>query len=336
MVGLRTKRLSWDQILRGRYSIIVGRAHFGKTTELRAKSHALREQGRTSIFFALRNVLGEINFEDALEPTELEVFQAWKQKGGKLIVFADSLDEVALLSNDGIAKSLRKACNAIGTSPEVTWVLSTRPAILMDNVLNVVLQELRTTLYKQDEWTKEDFSNFELDDDLDEEQTDADTDSTYVEDGVAKTSISNRKIEQQLKIYALQPLDRFAVRLYLREKVKILNPDETIVAARKYGLARMIDSPGGLDILGYIKTLQNPPRSLTEVYERISDAIWERHREDPREESIDASPQELALELQRLAAASFLCGLPNIEISEMSLQYRYGVLSSRLITVLSH
>lgn len=332
-LGLRTKRLSWEQVLKGRYSVIVGRANFGKTSEFRAKSQAIRSKGAASIFVALHRVFGEDVFVDALEVEEQEAFETWKQSGGEVVVFVDSLDEVALVSKDGISKALRKVCNAVGRdNPDVRWVLSTRPAVLTDSVLTLLQQELRTTLFKKGEQTIEDAFNDGYAEDAREPQVDDVDGESGVGETDSKGAVENKVRERdQLKIFALQPLDRAAANLYLREHVGILHPRETLLAARRYGLDRMTDSPGGLDILGHINPLQTPPQSLTQVYERISDAIQEQQSADPRDELLEEDPAAFEEAMQCLAAASLVCGLPNIELSEVALQWQPGVLSARPI-----
>jgi hypothetical protein len=335
-LGLRAKRISWDQILKGRYSVIVGRANFGKTSEFRAKNEALRQKGKASVFVALHRVFGEDDFVDALEVAEQDAFNAWKQKGGELIVFVDSLDEVALASKDGIAKALRKVGNAIGQQSDVRWVLSTRPAVLTNSVLTLLQQELRTTLFQKGEQAVE--TAF----DADESDADADSiegkssDAGGVGEAGANGMLKNKTVKQgQLKIYALNPLDRRAAGLYLREHVGIAKASETLQAARRYGLERLTDSPGGLDILGHINPVQSPPQHLTEVFERISDAMQEQQRTDPREQLLEsAQPEAFGEAIQCLAAASMVCGLPNIELSEVAFQFQPGVLSAR--PVLAH
>jgi len=330
-LGLRTKQLSWDQVLKGRYSVIVGRANFGKTSEFRAKNQAIRSKGGASIFVALHRVLSEDIFVDALDLAEQEAFEAWKQNGGELIVFVDSLDEVALASRDGISKALRKVCNAVGRdNPDIRWVLSTRPAVLTDSVLTLLQQEMRTTLFKRGDETIEEAFN----EGYAEVTMELAAGNVAGDGGVGETDpkgkVENKVREpDHLKIFALKPLDRKAANLYLREHVGVLQPKETLQAARRYGLDRMTDSPGGLDILGYINPVQTPPTSLTQVYERLTDALREQQNADPRDEFLEEEPTAFEDAMQCLAAASLVCGLPNIELSEEALQWQPGVLSAR-------
>ncbi|SDX02702.1 hypothetical protein [Thiocapsa roseopersicina] len=130
------KRLTWDKVLEGRFSVIVGRANFGKTMELKAKSKALRAQGQLVVYVALHKVLGEDGFEDALDAEDRSALYAWRHSGGELTALVDSLDEASLGTVDGIRKALRRLSNAFDwPNSDVRWVLSSRPAVLTEEVL---------------------------------------------------------------------------------------------------------------------------------------------------------------------------------------------------------
>lgn len=332
-LSVRGRRLTWDQILKSRFSVIVGRANFGKSVEFKAQSKALRRLGRISIYVALHRVLGEEALEDALEVEDWDAYRHWQETGGEITVFVDSLDEVSLASESGVRKALRSVCKALHwPNSDVKWVLSSRPAVLTDDVLGVLQAELRTTLYAPDK------DREELIFDEDEAQEDAsiidDADSgDDIESSDATSKLGNKVVEhEQLKIYALLPLDHAAAVLYLTEHVGINQPNDTLLAASQYGLARLADSPGGLDVLGHIDPIQNPPQSLTQVFNRITDAMQEQQRKDPREKRLSTgSPMDFEHAIQTLASASVVCGLPNIELSPAALKYREGVLSAQPI-----
>ena len=119
------KRLNWHKVLEGRFSVIVGRANFGKTMELKAKSKAMRAQGQPAVYVALHKVLGEDALEDALDAEDYEALSAWNDSGGQLTAFVDSLDEASLGTEDGIRKALRRLGKALDwPNSDVRWVLS--------------------------------------------------------------------------------------------------------------------------------------------------------------------------------------------------------------------
>lgn len=325
-------QMSWSQLLEGRYSIVIGSANFGKTFEFKAQSGVLRAAGRSSLYVALHRVLGEDEIEDALEVADREALEAWRKTGGEIVAFVDSLDEVSLTGENGIRKALRGVAKALNwPNSDVKWVLSSRPAVLTDEVLGQLLAELRTTLFtpKQDEFEAG------LDDETPEQPTAGDDapSTGNIEPSDAKSKLTNKVVKQEkLKVYALLPLDKAAAALYLSERVGVSNAKETLHAARQYGLARLADSPGGLDILGYVDPVQNPPKSLTQVFEKMAGAMQQQQRVDPRERRLpDSAPADFEDAIQRLASASMVCGLPNIELSQSALRHREGVLSARPI-----
>ena len=75
------KRLTWDQILDGRLSLITARANFGKTFELAACAERLREQGKRAVFVPLHRLLGQVDFSDVLEKEDDASYLAWKAVG---------------------------------------------------------------------------------------------------------------------------------------------------------------------------------------------------------------------------------------------------------------
>jgi hypothetical protein len=337
------KGLHWDEVLKGRFSVIVGRANFGKTMESGAKSKALRAQGKLAIYIALQKVLGEESLKEALETEDLEAFSAWKQSGGELTVFVDSLDEASLGTDDGIRKSLRRVNRALGwPGSDVRWVLSSRPAVLTEDLLALLQAELRTTMYtgtsenssKEDELAAGFGEAADASEDAsegDQGKADAAIGDIASADAASKIQTLARKHEH-LKVYRLLPLERAGAALYLRSHLGISQPEQTLSAAWQYGLGRLAEGPGGLDILAHIDLVQNPHRHLTEAFDRMVDAVQQQQRTDPRERRVgNPPPESLGEAIERLAGASAVCQLPNIEISPKALRYRDGVLSARPI-----
>ncbi|MFC1750165.1 hypothetical protein ACFL2V_15300, partial [Pseudomonadota bacterium] len=337
------KHLTWDEVLNERFSIIVGRANFGKTTELKAKSKALRVQGKSAIYIALHKALGEDNVEDALETEERDALSAWKLSGGKLTVFIDSLDEASLGTEDGIRKAMRRLSKALDwPNSDVGWVLSSRPAVLTEDVLELLQSELRTTLYKGDDKNSFDDEEFEAtfteadaaykDDIKNKQKTTATTIGNIASTDAASKTKNMAPAHDRIKLYQLLPLDKTGAVLYLGCHLNIPHPMNTLNAARQYGLGRLTEGPGGLDILAYIDPFRNPPQSLTRVFEKMVNAVQQQQRTDPRERRVgNPPPENLEEAIERLACASVVCQLPNIELSIKALRYRDGVLSARPI-----
>lgn len=345
------KHLTWDQVLEGRFSVIVGRANFGKTMELKARSKAMRARGQPAIFVALHNILGEDEFEDALEIDDRDALSAWKQSGGALTIFVDSLDEASLGTENGIRKALRRLSKALDwPNTNVKWVLSSRPAVLTQDVLALLQAELHATLYTGASKGSSDEDEFSAAfaeaaaasaDGGESEQAspraeEVDTANPAIGDVTsshAASKTANKAPPQEyLKLYALKPLDKPAAKLYLGSHCSVHQPKETLHAAAKYGLGRLAEGPGSLDVLAYIDPVQNPPQCLTQVLEKMVNAVQEQQRTDPREHRLGSPhPERLGEAIERLACASIVCQLPNIEISSTALNYHDGVLSARPI-----
>ncbi|WP_426177395.1 H-NS family nucleoid-associated regulatory protein [Massilia sp. TWR1-2-2] len=343
------RRLTWTKVLEGRFTVIVGRANFGKTTELKAKSTALRAQQQSSFYVALHKILGEDNFEDSLEVDDRAALFAWRQSGGELTVFVDSLDEASLGTEDGIQRALRRLSRALcWPNANIKWVLSSRPAVLTEDVLALLQAEFQTTMYRgvrndsSDEGEidtafaegylsaqNEKDGDLDMADDLVQGDTDSSISDVESTDVAGKTENKVPELEQ-LKVYALLPLDKAAAALYLGEHLGMSQPKQTLSAAWKYGLGRLAEGPGGLDIMGYIDPVRKPPEYLTQVFEKMVEAVQQQQRADPRERRVGSPPPESLEEaIERLASASVICQLPNIEISGQTLRFREGVLSAR-------
>ncbi|WP_159099413.1 hypothetical protein [Parazoarcus communis] len=348
---MQGKYLSWDKVLEGRFSVIVGRANFGKTMELKAKSKSVRAHGQLAIYAALHNVLGEDDFEDALEIEDRDAFAAWTQSGGELTVFVDSLDEASLGTEDGIRKALRRLSKALDwPTTNVKWVLASRPAVLTQDVLALLQAELRTTLFtgaSEDSSDEDEFSAaFEevaaaSADGIEIERasstsTEADAGDPAIGDVASSDAASktaNKALAKEcLKVFALKPLDKAAATVYLENHCGMHQAKETLNAAEKYGLDRLAEGPGSLEVLAHIDPVRNQPQCLTQVFKKMVNAVQEQQRTDPRECRVGSPPPDsLEKAIERLASASAVCQLLNIEISSKALHYRDGVLSARPI-----
>lgn len=345
------KSLGWDEVLGGQFSIIVGRANFGKTMELKAKTKLLRSKGKCAVYIALHTILGENDFDDALGAEDREALVAWKRSAGELTIFVDSLDEASLGTEAGVRKSVRRLSKMVGwPDADIKWVFSSRPAVLTDAILEFLQLELSTTLFRgsrKAESSGEEFDSAfaelgeasQHDDEGDSEQSSGD-DSLAVEpsigdvgatDAMSKT-IHSAPAHEQLKVYALLPLDKLGAVLYLGSHLGVSEPKQTLSAASQYGLGKLAEGPGGLDILAYIDPVTNPPQCLTQVFEKMVEAVQQQQRSDPRERRLgNPPPGNLKEAIERLASASVICSLPNIELSPKALRYRDGVMSAQPI-----
>lgn len=322
----RRKRLGWEQVLSGRFSLITARANFGKTTELRACAQRLRDEGQHAVFVALHRLLEEPDFQIALEATEAEAFGAWEGTPiERLHLFVDSLDEAVLGRESGLQTALRRVSRAVERpGADVSWILSSRPATLTPFVLDVVQAELRATLYLGDAMgDSPDDSAEEID------ATIAPRAELSVFDA-GSTVKAKSAPKDHLKVFGLLPLSERAARLYLENHHRVADGQALLDAARRFGLNDLADGPGSLDVLAYVDPVANPPKDLTAVFERMVSAVQAQQRSDRRESVVGRpSPDSLDEAVTKLAAASAVCQLPNMELATDVLQVRDGVLSCR-------
>lgn len=320
------KRLGWKQLLAGRFSLITARANFGKTMELRACAQRLREEGQHAVFVALHRLLEEPDFRIALEATEAKAFGAWEaMPTERLHLFVDSLDEAVLGRESGLQSALRRVSQAVGRSgTDVAWILSSRPATLTPYVLDVVQAELCATLYVGD-------ADDESPDDTAAEADAAEAASAGLFTFDAGSTVNAKSIpKEHLKIFGLIPLSGRAARLYLENRHGVADGKALLDAARRFGLNDLADGPGSLDVLAYVDPVTNPPSDLTSVFERMVSAVQAQQRSDHREWLVgQPSPESLDEAVAKLAAASAVCQLPNMELAADVLKVRDGVLSCR-------
>jgi hypothetical protein len=320
------KRLSWEQVLNGRFSLITARANFGKTMELKACVQRLRDEKRHAVFVPLHRLLEEPTFEVALDAAEAEAFTAWQAAPDEpLYLFVDSLDETVLGREAGLQSALRRVVKAVrGPGADISWVLSSRPATLTPSVLGVVQSELSATLYVGE--TKDESA-----DDTAEEVESSDTAGSGLAVFDASTPVKSARVQREhLKVYGLLPLSTRAARLYLEKRHEFPDANAILDAAWNYGLAELAAGPGSLDVLAYVNPVSNPPRDLTDIFERMVAAVQVQQRSDHRERLVGRpSPESLEEAVAKLAAASAICQLPNMELSADALKLRDGVLSCR-------
>ena len=320
------ERLGWEQLLAGRFSLITARANFGKTMELRACAQRLRDGGQHAVFVALHRLLEEPDFHIALEATEAKAFVAWKAAPTEhLHLFVDSLDEAVLGRESGLQSALRRVSRAVGhPGADVSWILSSRPATLTPPVLGVVQAELCATLYVGD--VKD-----ESPDDTSEEVDAIDVPSVGLSEFDVGNTVKVKSVpKERLKVFGLLPLSGRAAGLYLEMRHGVADGKALLDAARRFGLNDLADGPGSLDVLAHVDPLTNPPSDLTSVFERMVAGVQAQQRSDYRESLVGRpSPESLDEAVAKLAAASAVCQLPNMELAADVLKVREGVLSCR-------
>ena len=330
--ALGRRRVPWNSVLKTRLSLIVARANFGKTTELRACAERLRQQDMFAVFLPLHRVLDATNLRHALDPADEASFVAWQQTPDKrLHLFVDSLDEAVLGRESGLRVALRTVMAAVGwPAADVRWVLSSRPATLTPAVLQTLQTELGVELHQGEKEDTEGEAEGEGEGEGAQVVAMQPELSSFGEAQPPAAASSTVIRRPKLKLFALLPLDGAAARYYLAEHHGVAAPKALLDAANQFGLSGLADGPGSLDVLAFIDLLTNPPRDLTDAFERMVEAVQAQQRSDSRENRVgNPPPENLTAAIERLAAASVLCQLPNIELSPDALGFREGVLSAR-------
>jgi hypothetical protein len=310
------KRLEWPKVLAARVAVIVAPANFGKTTEMQQRAKQMRDNSDAAVFIALRGMADRGSFEKALDTDELAAYQTWKAAPSTLTLFVDSLDEAAAGLRDGIEYLVGDIARELAWPNErVRWVISTRPAVLTSEVLEKLTKILMTPILAPSVVTSASPSAMRSD------HTDA----------VASRSSTSSESEP-LRLFSMMPLDSKQAEAYLTARYLGIAAGELLSVARERGLSGFTTSPGGLDILACIQLLDAPPESLTEVFTRAVDAVQVLRGADPRLEGVGTpDPTKLVLAVQKLASASQVCQLVNIEMPESMLSIPEKALSARRI-----
>lgn len=313
------KRLDWANIQANRFSVIVAPANYGKTIEMRQRAVQMRVGDETAFFVELRKVAERQSLEQALSTEEYNVFKAWKVLPiNPLTVFVDSLDEAFAGKPDDIEYLFRQVADALQwPNTHIRWVISTRPAMLSLDVMTKLNSVLVTPFQKLST------------------SVSIGSSTTIVGEAINQIIASGAPTESdKLRLYSMAPLDQKQAEFYLSSKYPdlALNVAMMLRIAHERGLTGFCTSPGGLGVIAHIDLISDPPESLTEVFQRVADAVQQLQNQDHRIEDAGSSPvAELKKAAQKIASASLVCQLPNIEIPEEKLGVTEGVLSARLI-----
>lgn len=119
---------SWQDILKMSPVVVLGEGRIGKTFEFVSKVADLRSHDQFAFFIPLERLHDE-DFEDALEPEDVDLFRVWKGSvNADGYFFLDALDELKLREGT-LRKALKKLRDAVEPHfGRVSVVLSCRPA----------------------------------------------------------------------------------------------------------------------------------------------------------------------------------------------------------------
>ena len=310
------QRLTWQQVLENRFSVVIAPANYGKTTEMVEQVRRMRQAGENAVFVALRKVADRESFVKALELTERVAFQEWRDAPtAPLTLFVDSLDEASATQRDGIADLIADVATEVGwPNGLIRWVISTRPAVLSTSVRESITSQLVVPYETTSRATTGKVASAAA--------------------GSCMTSVGGASAvePETLMLFSMAPLQNNQAKTYLEGLHPALDVPSVLRIAKERGLAGFTTSPGGLDILANIGLTTIPPDSLTEIFHRVVAAVQDRQRNDARIGAVGgAMPQVLTEVAQKLASASQVCVLPNIELTDEVLAVTDGVLSARKI-----
>ena len=312
---VRGRRLSWDEVVANTPCVVVAPANFGKTTEMRERAKYLRRQSEHTAFVVLHQIAARGSVEQALERDELAAYQAWQASpGSQLTLFVDSLDEAAASTRDGIEYLLtRLAEDADWPSPNVRWVLSTRPAVLNDSIYSKLKELLGASVVT----------------------TAASTSAPPADPAATSARASTHPTApapSALRLYSMAELDTRQATAYLNGRHPAMQANDVLRVSRERGLVGFTYSPGGLDILAHINLIGDPPSCLTEVFSRVTDAVALLRGGDTRLQATTQAAESVVHDAaSRLASASQVCQLMNVEMPSDTLDIPKTALSARLI-----
>jgi hypothetical protein len=297
MARVLKKLQTWSQLLQNKCSILVGSANSGKTSEFRLQVQGLREANAHACFIAVRELMDNGNVDDALEGPEAKALATWdKNPTEKLYVFVDSIDEGALGSTRDLKACLHKLVNRVrGSLDSVTWMLSTRPAVLNQEVVKVIEHALEVAIP------------------LTARTAAAPSSIAQAASASTVSQPATPLAEQVAKVYRLAPLSRTQARKLLEDAYGLQSVDALVQEAERLGFGHHLLTPGKCKLLTKLDLLSKPPLSLCEIYGRSVVA----HLDAPtsgRIRSTKTSREELEAEALRLACASTLCERLNIEL----------------------
>ena len=294
------KLLTWSDVLQYKCSVVFGGANSGKTSELRLQADALRRQGVKACFVAVRELLVPGQLEDSLEGPEAEALQTWlKTPNERLVLLVDSIDEASLAGPRDLRICLRRLVERVSKGAEnVTWILSTRPAVLNQLVIDAIDDALGVTISR---FVASATPPLRLSDAADARTETVPTPGTSEAAGTAA------------KTFRLSPLTHPQALLFLEKVVGLSNGKQVAAAAELHGLSNLLTTPGKLKLLARLDLIGRPPTSLQETY-RQTVALHLDAPSNGRSETAKVSRTVLEEEATRLACASTLCAKLNIEL----------------------
>jgi hypothetical protein len=310
---VRGRSLSWSQLLESPVSIIVAPANAGKSMELEHRAKQIRTKTQGAFFVPLRAVLDRGSLASALLGTEASAFEEWKTSGSaSLTLFIDSLDEASTGRRDSVIHLIQGIATELRPyAKELRWVISTRPAVLNARIL----AGLASALLGDSPAVIDLLRSPDIEDE---------------ESGTVRVDHSGEGAKGHIRLFSMVPLDWKQAEHYLRSKDKSIDASKLLQIAQTRGLGGFTKSPGGLDILRHTDILVRPPACLTDFFSSVVQSLSKIRQADVRMEDVGL-PDAQVLEdaICRLAAASVVCQVVNIEMPDGPLEKPKNAISAR-------
>lgn len=275
---------NWDELLTHRVCLLVGPAHSGKTSELKLLQRRLRAEARACFMLDL-GTLVRATFDESLGADRL-AFGDWTQGSAEGVFLLDALDEAELCDDKALLICIGKMASSLGLNGlrRSRFVVSSRPGSWSSiNVLDTIrdgLCEQVAVLGDQSETDTVNASLFEAPD--------------------------NSTPRGAMIFASLPPLTKAQASKLLRSVHGVENPAELQHKAWNLGLAFALRNPGSLGWLARALPLLQLGDGRLRAYEvAVSELV--RTGFERRSRATQFSEDDIALEIERLCAASFFC-----------------------------
>jgi hypothetical protein len=278
--------LDWSDLRNLRRVVLLAEASSGKSAEFRNQKDQLCAQGNAAFFVTLEE-LADHPFEAALDPADLQAFEAWIKGTADGWFFLDSLDE-ARLNRKSFEGALKRLARALGASLERARILvSCRVTDWRGAEDRAFIERLLPAweLPKK----AHDETNPLLDPIFKKKQS------------FTRPAVETKPNPRELVVVRLAPLSREQCRT-LGEHFGVINGEDFVDRIGKQGLEAFAERPGDVIDLASYWTKFGRFGAFAEMAEHgVGMKLAER---DPFRPDNDAlSPQEAREGVERLAAA---------------------------------
>ena len=275
---------TWDDLLKHRVCLLVGPAHCGKTSELKLLQRRLLDKDRACFMLDL-GTLVRSTVDEAMG-ADKSAFSDWGQGETEGIFLLDALDEAELCDDKALLICINKLGSSLGLPGlrRSRFVVSSRPgawssADVLDTIRDGLCEQVAVL--------------------GDPSEADATAASLF-------EALDDAKPDGALTFASLPPLTKVQASKLLRSVHGVEHPAALQDRAWNLGLAFTLRNPGSLGWLARVVPKLQPGDGRLRAYEG---AVRELVRMgfERRSRATQFSEDDIALEIERLCAASFFC-----------------------------